>query len=189
VFFMQITAIRGSWLGVDGVEVFAGTGACKIAAGAIEKYHKREHIVPAGMECLEIALTEAAVPILLNGQPLPEILSPLSYGLGHHIDKNKVFLGKTGLDGLKPKRAMVGFATEDKAHTHKDLRLQYDGLEIGWTDRVVWSQKLGRTIGLAMIDAEMGDLREEVQVHGDGVTLGGEIVELPFENSISAGIY
>jgi aminomethyltransferase len=55
LFMMSITMLRGGWLDVDGIEIFGGATACKLAAGAIEKYHKREHITPAGMECLKIA--------------------------------------------------------------------------------------------------------------------------------------
>jgi aminomethyltransferase len=180
LFMMSITVIRGGWLGVDGIEIFGGTTACKLAAGAIEKYHKREHITPAGMECLEIAATEASLPLVLTGQELPEQLGPASYGLGHWFAK------PSASDGG---RVLVGLRSDGQAHTHKDLKVQYDGLEIGWTDRIVWSQRFDKTVGLAMVDTEMGELTEEVQIIGDGVEMGGEIAQLPFDKEIAAGIY
>jgi aminomethyltransferase len=179
IFMMTITVLRGSWLGVDGIEIFGGATACKLAAGAIEKYHKREHITPAGMECLEIAATEASLPLIVTGQELPQKLGLASYGFG----KTK------NVGTMAVSRVLVGIKSDGKAHTHKDLKVQYDGQEIGWTDRIVWSPRLGKTIGLAMVDSEMSDLVEAVQITGDGVAMGAEIVSLPFDKEIAAGIY
>jgi aminomethyltransferase len=171
LFMMSITIIRGGWLGLDGIEIFGGATACKLAAGAIEKYHKREHIVPAGMECLEIAATEASLPLILTGQKIIYHVGP----------------------GLKPRstddKVLVGIRSDGQTHTHKDLKVQYDGLEIGFTDKIVWSQRFGKTVGLAMIDSEMTDLAEEVQIIGASVEIGAEIVPLPFEKEIASGIY
>jgi aminomethyltransferase len=181
LFMMSITLIRGGWLGLDGIEIFGGATACKLAAGAIEKYHKREHITPAGMECLEIAATEASLPLIITGQKLPQLLGPASYGFELDYLKNKTGKG----DG----KLLMGVRSDGQAHTHKDLKVQYDGMEIGWTDRIVWSQRFGKTVGLAMIDSEMCDLTEEVQVIGDSVEIGAEIVPLPFDKEIASGIY
>jgi aminomethyltransferase len=182
LFMMSIMVIRGGWLGLDGIEILGGTTACKLAAGAIEKYHRREHIAPAGMECLEIAATEASLPLVITGQKLPQQLGPVSYGLGRMIDKTSKAANDNG-------RTLVGLQSEGKAHTHKDLKVQYDGLEIGWTDRIVWSQRFSKTVGLAMVDGEMSELAQEVQITGDGVSMGAEIVQLPFDKQIAAGIY
>jgi aminomethyltransferase len=186
VFMMSVTLVRGSWLGVDGIELVSGAAACKLAAGAIEKYHKRENITPGGMECLEIALIEASLPLVLTEQAAPERLGPGAYGLGRLIDDKKDYFGKNCT--ATASRAAVGLKMQGKAHTHKDLRIQHDGREIGWTDRIVWSEKLGATIGVGMVDAGMGDA-DEVQVTGDGVAMGAEIVALPFEKTLAAGIY
>lgn len=62
MFMMSITIIRGSWVGLCGVELLCPASVCQMAAGAVEKYHKREGIVPAGMDCLKTAMAEAAMP-------------------------------------------------------------------------------------------------------------------------------
>lgn len=54
-FMMSITIVRGSWLGGDGVELICPISASKFATQAIEKYQKRESIVPAGTVCFEAA--------------------------------------------------------------------------------------------------------------------------------------
>ncbi len=55
VFMMSFTVVRGSWLGTDGVELICPVSASKFATQAIEKYHKRENIVPAGVTCFDAA--------------------------------------------------------------------------------------------------------------------------------------
>lgn len=55
LFMMSFTVIRGSWLGGEGVELICPNSAAKFATQAIEKYHKRENIVPAGVSCFDAA--------------------------------------------------------------------------------------------------------------------------------------
>ena len=71
----------------------------------------------------------------------------------------------------------------------EDLKIQYDGLDIGRTGRIVPSERLGCNVATGLIDNEFYDLTEEVQIVGEGVTMGAEIVQLPFEREIAAGIY
>ena len=59
VLMMKITIIRGSWVGLDGLELLCPAGAAVMAAGALAKYHKQAGIVPAGMFCLQNAMAGA----------------------------------------------------------------------------------------------------------------------------------
>ena len=59
VFMMKITIIRGSWVGLDGLELLCPASAAVMAAGAVAKYHKQAGIVPAGMFCLQNAMASA----------------------------------------------------------------------------------------------------------------------------------
>jgi aminomethyltransferase len=58
-FMMSVTIIRGSWVGADGFELLCPAMACNMAGAAISKYHARENMVPAGMECLQKAIAAA----------------------------------------------------------------------------------------------------------------------------------
>ena len=192
IMIANIVIIRGSWLGVDGVEMIGPSMACKMAAGAVERYHKREHIVPAGMECLEVASTEATLPLVLANEALPEHLGPISYHLGKLIDFGKEFFGKGAVAMAAASgsaRVLAGIRMEGRAHTHKNLTVQYDGLEIGWTDRVVWSDALGCGLALAMVSNGMHNLTESIQIVGTDLQMQGEIVPLPFDRRIAAGIW
>lgn len=57
-FMMSFTVIRGSWLGIDGVELICPVNASKFATQAIEKYHNKENIIPAGMKCFDTAFNK-----------------------------------------------------------------------------------------------------------------------------------
>ncbi len=49
---IQVTIIRGSWTGTDGIELLCPKSACAMAAAAVAKYRDRENITPAGMQTL-----------------------------------------------------------------------------------------------------------------------------------------
>ena len=53
---IQVTIIRGSWTGTDGIELLCPKSACAMAAAAVAKYRDRENITPAGMETLLSAI-------------------------------------------------------------------------------------------------------------------------------------
>jgi len=57
-FMMSFTVIRGSWLGTDGVELICPVNASKFATQQIEKYQRRQSIIPAGTMCFEAAFKE-----------------------------------------------------------------------------------------------------------------------------------
>ncbi len=56
-FVISITIIRGAWTGGDGIELICPASAAPMAAGAVAKYHERENITPAGMDCLVDAMS------------------------------------------------------------------------------------------------------------------------------------
>jgi len=192
VFMISATVIRGSWLGLDGIEILTGTSACNLAAGAVEKYHKKEFIAPAGMDCLAVAIIEASLPSAVAGGQRGENIGPISLGLGNLIDFSKDFPGRQALEKMAragPGRLLVGLRAEGKRKTHRNLAIQYDGLEIGWTNEIVWSERFGCCIGFGMIDNEIYDLAEEVQLAGDSLEIAAELVTLPFDKEIAAGFY
>lgn len=55
-FMITVTLLRGSWVGLDGVELICPSSIGPMAAGAVAKYHQKANITPAGMECLEKAI-------------------------------------------------------------------------------------------------------------------------------------
>jgi len=62
-FMMSFTLMRGSWLGVDGLELICPASAGPITAGAVAKYRYKHNITPAGMDCLMGAMAKAKRPL------------------------------------------------------------------------------------------------------------------------------
>lgn len=56
-FMISVTIIRGAWATDDGIELICPASAAPLAAGAVAKYHERENIIPAGMDCLLDAIS------------------------------------------------------------------------------------------------------------------------------------
>lgn len=61
-FMISFTLIRGSWAGVDGLELICPAAAGPMAASAVAKYRHKHDITPAGMECLKAAMDGSERP-------------------------------------------------------------------------------------------------------------------------------
>ena len=96
LFMMSIMVIRGGWLGEDGLELICPASAAKFAGGAIEKYHKKENVVPGGMDCMEAEMNKQYAFSGLSELPA-ERLSPQECGVMREIDLSKDFFGKSSL--------------------------------------------------------------------------------------------
>lgn len=60
---LSFTLIRGSWLAGEGLELICPASAGPLAAGAVAKYRHKHNITPAGMTCLQAALTKTPPPL------------------------------------------------------------------------------------------------------------------------------
>lgn len=183
-FMISVTIIRGSWAGVDGIELLCPVSAASLAAGAVAKYRDRENIVSAGADCLNAAMIEASLPVSITGSPLGENLSPIELGLKGLVDFNKEFVGRDAIIEVAEKgceRSLVGIKTDGKGNTHENLKIQYDDREIGFSSRISYSQAMGCCIGFAVVDSQFVGFGQEVQIVGDDVVAGGQIVKLPFD--------
>ncbi|MGE4286674.1 MAG: hypothetical protein AB7F23_08750 [Phycisphaerae bacterium] len=53
VFVFQVTAIRGSWTGTDGLEIICQSNLAKLALAPIDKYHRQAGILPGSIKSLD----------------------------------------------------------------------------------------------------------------------------------------
>jgi len=122
-----------------------------------------------------------------------EKFSLLAMGLGLRVDTGRDFHGREGILNIKASgsgRVLMGIRSNGKINSsYSNLRVQHDDLEIGWTGKVVWSERFGATVGLCFVDSGMVDVGAEVQLVGDGFILGCELVELPFVGGERCGIW
>jgi len=183
-FMIPLTMIRGSLVGGDGVELICPVSAAGLAAGAIAKYRDKANITPSGMECLADSMVLAGLPAGLNGMKAANQAGPVEFGLKSLVDFDTDFPGKAAVEKVAAegtKSLLMGLKTESKGSIHKDLKVQYDDREIGFCDRISFCEQMGCCIGLALIDSKFTDLDEEIQIVGDDVVAGGELVKLPFQ--------
>ena len=181
-FMMPITIIRGGFVGTDGMELICPKAAAAMAASAISKYREKEGITPVGSRTLESAMIHAALPASIINTPKGCKLSPTTLGLMNMVDLGKDFNGKDAVARAAAQgtsQTLVGIKTP-KGDTHTVLTIQYDDAEIGFSPKLVPSDKLDANIGLAVVNADYADFDSEVQIIAADLVIGGEIVALPF---------
>lgn len=191
-FMISVTIVRGSWLGVDGVELICPQGACAMAAGALAKYRDRLNIAPAGMKTLKTALMESSLPLELLKHAQCKKISPVALNMAKMIDMEKDFQGKNAIakelaEGTKT--VLMGVKTPKIGTKHTNLKIQYDDKEIGKAEIMLPSKNMNCNILLAMINTQYADLTGEIQIVSDDIISGGELVKLPFDKDLAAGIY
>lgn len=189
IIIMSVTVLRGSWIGVDGFEVLCPSSAAAMAAGAVAKYHKRENISPAGIDCLSRAMLEASVPVSVMNLPEAENIAIQAYGLGGLISSDKDFVGKNGIAQTKTsgtEKLLVGLSSEGDVSIAGGASVEYNGLKIGFCGEMVRSHRLAESLAMAMIDNEFFDLAEGVQIVAGEAKTDAKIRKLPFDPDIAA---
>jgi aminomethyltransferase len=189
IIIMSVTILRGSWIGLDGFELLCPVSAAAMAAGAVAKYHKRENISPAGMDCLNRTMLEASVPVSIMNLPSAANITLPAYGLDGLINSSKDFVGKEAVTRAATcgsEKILVGLSNAGDINIVGGATVEHNGLGIGFCSEMVHSQRLGRSIAMAMIDNEFFDLTESVQIITGNTKTDAKICKLPFDADIAA---
>ncbi len=191
-FMISVTIIRGSLLGVDGIELICPLGACTMAAGALAKYRDREKIAPAGIKTLDSAILESSLPFSITKHSDCNRISPTALQLPNMIDLEKDFSGKGPIAkelAEGPKTVLMGVKSQKIGTEHSNLKIQYDDRQIGWAEIMLPSQHMNCNIAIAMVESEFCDLTDGIQIIGDDIVSAGELVKLPFDAESASGFY
>jgi len=189
IIIMSVTILRGSWAGFDGFELLCPVSAAAMAAGAVAKYHKRENISPGGMDCLNRTMLEASVPVSIMNLPQAENISISAYGIDRLINSPGDFVGKEAITRTAangPEKILVGLTNAGDINIAAGGAVEHNSLGIGFCGEMVFSQRLGRSIAMAMIDNEFFDLTESIQIVTGDVKTDANICKLPFDADIAA---
>lgn len=159
---------RTGYTGEDGFEIYTTDSKGIVAIwDAILAAGKDKGVLPAGLGCRDTLRFEACLP--LYGHEIDKHISPLEAGLGMFtkLDKPNGFIGsdvliKQKADGLKKK--IVGFELIGKGIPRQGYPVHKDGVEIGYVTTGYASPTLGKTIGLALIQSEFGEMDAEFDV-------------------------
>ncbi len=154
---------RTGYTGEDGFEIY---GSHAYTNEAWDKVIASGKALPCGLGCRDTLRFEVGLP--LYGDELTDEITPLEAGLGIFVKLEKDdFIGKDAIavqkaDGLK--RKIVGIELKDKAIPRHGYDVEVDGKVIGQVTTGYNSISTGKSVCMALIDAEYGKLGTEVDV-------------------------
>jgi aminomethyltransferase len=194
---MKAIVSRTGYTGEDGVEVMFPTDGI-VARTAIKMLLKDltsvgDVIKPAGLGARDSLRLEAGMA--LYGHEITEELDPVSAGIMFAIKINKSedpekspaevgrFLGQDALQKIHadgPSRKLMGLLLDTKRAARQDMKVMFDGAEIGFVTSGCQSPTLERSIAMAYLDAAHAEPGRTVQVDLGRQMVDAEICALPF---------
>lgn len=156
---------RTGYTGEDGFEIYTNNNDIAVIWDSLLEAGKEEGLKPAGLGARDTLRFEASLP--LYGNELSSEITPLEAGLGFFVKLNKDnFIGKEVLvkqksEGLK--RKTVGFEIEKGVARH-GFEVYANDKKIGFVTTGYLSPTLGKSIGLALIDAEYAGIGNEIDI-------------------------
>ena len=154
---------RTGYTGEDGFELY---GSHAFTNEVWDKLIASGEVLPCGLGCRDTLRFEVGLP--LYGDELTDEITPLEAGLGIFVKLEKDdFIGKEAIakqkaDGLK--RKIVGIELKDKAIPRHGYDVEVDGKVVGQVTTGYNSISTGKSVCMALIDAEYGKLGTEVEV-------------------------
>jgi len=156
---------RTGYTGEDGFEVYSEAADIPKVWDALLEAGKEEGLVPAGLGARDTLRFEACLP--LYGHEINESITPLEAGLSFFVKlDNDNFIGRDALikqkaDGIP--RKLVGFEL-DKGIAREGCDVLKDGKKIGFVTTGYKSPTLGKSVGLALVEREFGEMGAEFEV-------------------------
>ncbi len=173
---------RTGYTGEDGFEIYISRDQAKAVFEALLVAGSSLGLIPVGLGARDTLRLEARLP--LYGHELRDDISPLEAGLGPFVKLDKgPFIGRNALvvqkaNGLK--RKIVGFILEDRGVARADCQVLAHGQPIGYVTSGTLGPALGKSIGLALIEADYARIGNTIQIDVRGKLLTATIVKTPF---------
>jgi aminomethyltransferase len=172
---------RSGYTGEDGFEIYA-------AADIIGNIWDKLMIVgapvglkPAGLGARDTLRLEAGM--MLNGQDMTELVSPLEVPYSWIVDTNKDFIGKTALVARKNSgkgNKLVGIEMTGRGIARHGYKVFHNQREIGIVTSGTFSPTLNKAIGLAFVDMSCSAPGTQITVAIRDTMTEAKIVKLPF---------
>lgn len=154
---------RTGYTGEDGFELY---GSHSFTNEVWDKLVGSGDVVPCGLGCRDTLRFEVGLP--LYGDELTDEITPLEAGLGIFVKLEKDnFIGKEAIAAQKAeglKRKIVGIELRDKAIPRHGYDVEVDGNVIGQVTTGYNSISTGKSVCMALIDADYGKIGTEVAV-------------------------
>lgn len=156
---------RTGYTGEDGFEVYSEAADIPKVWDALLEAGKEEGLVPAGLGARDTLRFEACLP--LYGHEINESITPLEAGLNFFVKlDNDNFIGRDALIKQKAEgvpRKLVGFEL-DKGIAREGCDVLKDGKKIGFVTTGYKSPTLGKSIGLALVERQYGEMGAELEI-------------------------
>lgn len=154
---------RTGYTGEDGFELY---GSHAFTNEVWDKLIASGKVTPCGLGCRDTLRFEVGLP--LYGDELTDEITPLEAGLGMFVKLEKEdFVGKDAIAAQKAeglKRKIIGIELKDKAIPRHGYDVEIDGKVIGQVTTGYNSISTGKSVCMALIDAEYAKLGTEVAV-------------------------
>ncbi len=173
---------RSGYTGEDGFELYMKKDSVVSLWHNIIEAGKDEKLVPCGLGARDTLRFEAGLP--LYGNELSDQITPLEAGLGFFVKLQKEdFIGKEALvkqkeEGLK--RKIVGFEMLDKGIPRHEYEVYAEDKKIGFVTTGYMAPTLGKTVGLALVDAEYSPIGTEFLIAVRNKKLKAKVVDKKF---------
>jgi aminomethyltransferase len=172
----KLFVARTGYTGEDGYEIM-------LPADDAPAFWRRLHeagVAPVGLGARDTLRLEAGMS--LYGQEMDETVNPLEAGLGWTVawePEDRDFIGRAALERVRPgtTRTSKGLVLLDKGVLRPHQKVMLGDREIGELTSGSFSPVLGRAIGLARIDKDIGG---DCTVDVRGRLLAARIVTPPF---------
>lgn len=170
---------RTGYTGEDGFELY---GSHAFTNEVWDKLLASGKVKPCGLGCRDTLRFEVGLP--LYGDELTDEITPLEAGLGIFVKLDKEeFIGKEAIAAQKAeglKRKIVGIELKDKAIPRHGYDVEADGKVIGQVTTGYNSISTGKSVCMALIDAEYAKLGTEVAVRIRKRVFPGEVTKKRF---------
>jgi aminomethyltransferase len=159
----KILISRTGYTGEDGFELY---GSHDFTRSTWDKLVGSGKVKPCGLGCRDTLRFEVGLP--LYGDELSADITPIEAGLGIFVKVDKPeFIGKDAIvkqktDGVT--RKIVGIILDDKAIPRHGYDVEVDGKVIGQVTTGYNSISTGKSVCMALIDANFKKLGTAVQV-------------------------
>ncbi len=172
---------RSGYTGEDGFEIYAAADIIGNIWDKLMIAGAQSGLKPAGLGARDTLRLEAGM--MLNGQDMTELVSPLEVPYSWIVDANKEFVGKTALMARKNSGSgnkLVGIEMTGRGIARHGYKVFHDQREIGIVTSGTFSPTLNKAIGLAFVDMAYSAPDTQIIVAIRDTMTPAKIVKLPF---------
>jgi aminomethyltransferase len=174
----DILVSRTGYTGEDGFEVFGAAADAPRVWQTLLEVGQDYSLLPAGLAARDVLRQEMGYP--LWGQDIDEETTPLEAGLRWVVDWQHDFVGRSALEGRKPRRRRIGFRVEEQGIARAGAAIFRAGGRIGQVTSGTYSHNLKAAIGQGYVDADAGvETGAEIEIEVRERRLRSRVARLP----------